>query len=79
MINPFITSELAHAHRSDLLKEAETARLAKEARTDRPGLGSRMLNSMQSILFALRRRVAGRLDTTEAGRAAPNTVIFGDR
>ena len=78
MINPLITSELANAHRRDLLKEAETARLAKEARTDRQGLGSRMLNSMHSTLFAFRPRLAGRTDTTDA-RHATKALIFGRR
>jgi hypothetical protein len=79
MINPFITSELASAHRRDLLQEAEMARLARQGRTTRPGLGTRILHCVQFYFVTLHRRVAGRVGPAEASHATSQVVILGDR
>jgi hypothetical protein len=79
MMNPHFTSELASSRQRDLLQEAERARMAREARMQRPRLGSRMLHSMQAHFFALHRRMAGRLDKPETSTATSQVVLSSDR
>ena len=80
MNNPFISVELAKAHQRDLLHEAETDRLLREARTGQSGPHARLLSGIGSaVMAAMSRHVVGRTKGASSETMAPEVGYMDAR
>ncbi len=70
MYNPMLLSDLVQSHQRDLLHEAETERLAREARGDRPERHMRPTSPLASLFASIRaKRATGGRAMSERGLA----------
>jgi hypothetical protein len=66
-MHPFVLSELAKAHLSDLLREAQRERWVRQATANRPGVIARHLERLGGHLIRIGERLQKRHSARSAG------------